>query len=116
VVDEHGGSGVGYGQPVKREGADEAGVKDSDASRDRDGVGEVACQVGDHERCELRERAHGGKRRPENGDVEQQVAEGADKAPAGPGQCVASAADSDADVIEPCGLGVLVGDAAGDLR
>ena len=70
MVHEDGGSGVGNGQAVEREGADEAGVEDSDASGDRDGVGEVAGEVGDDERCQRREWADGGACRPEHGDVE----------------------------------------------
>jgi hypothetical protein len=115
VVDEHCRGGLGDREVVKGERADQAGVEHADATGDRRRVGQIADEVGDDQRGDRGAEAGGREGRPQDGDVEQEIAGGAEQAEARPGQRAPRGRDSHADVVEPGQARVLGRDPAGQL-
>jgi hypothetical protein len=98
VVEEHPTERGGGGNVIQKQCAGEASIQHADAARDGDGVGEIADEVRQEKWPDGNVVAECVNRQPQDGDVAEQVREGADgEAPAG------SPDGSECRGARPCG-------------
>ena len=101
VVNEHCGSGIDRRDAIDDQRGDQTAVEHADPTGDRDEVGEIADDVTEGQGCQGRAISKGGKHRPEDGDVEEEVADRAQKAPAGPANRVLGLANPLDQIADP---------------